>query len=789
MALCAVPLLAVSLIAAPIKDEALVPPYTLPNVLQDADARPITTAAAWQEARPALLKQFGEQMYGVTPIGKPDALKFVVREELKEARGGRATRFRVGVLFEGTETGRKMELLLYLPNDVTAKAPVFLGLNFDGNYTTVTDPDLPVPGHYAIGLFDNKLPDHKPTAAGRGLHAYMWSLDVLLESGCGLATAACGEIEPDAPGRWKDGVRGLAPEPGPAGWGTVGAWAWGLSRAMDYLLTNERVDASSVIVMGFSRLGKAAVWAGAQDARFAAVVSNASGAGGLALHKRLFGERISDLVTRFPHWFCGNFAKYAGKEETLPFDQHQLAALIAPRPLLATSGTEDLWSDPQGEYLALKEVSPVYELLGKKGLDLSNPPKAGKLINSPVACFLRKGGHDVTLEDWRAMIAFAEKQLGISPPPASSLARYSRRTAQLPADRKAAWEGYFTRSDNQRLKHDELLAAEVKAAGLTVPTEAPHGETFEMETNGEAVGQFTDAAGAALAANLISWQLPCGGWSKAVSYATPRPPGSAWTSQSDPHHYAGTLDNRSTTGQLLFLARRHASSPDEKIKASVERGLDYLLEAQFPNGAWPQNYPLEGRYHDSITLNDDAMLHAIEVLMEASTGGKAWAWLDADRQDKAAAAAARGVEALLQLQVKVDGKPTVWSAQYDLLTLQPVSARGYELAALSGGESVSVLRLLFKVRPATPALTAAVDSAMAWFAAHRLDNQEEGWSRFYDLATQKPFFPGKLDGKAWPSGEAMRQHNPGGYDFEVSKPKDLPKYHAKWLKALEKEKR
>ena len=371
-------LLAPPMFAETIKDEALVPPYTLPNVLLDADAKPITTAASWQAGRPALLKKFGEQMYGVTPPGIPDTLKFVVREELKEARGGRATRLRVGVLFEGTETGRKMELLVYLPNDVTAKAPVFLGLNFDGNYTTVTDPDLPLPTHYANGLFDNKIPGHKPTEAGRGLHAYMWSLDVLLESGYGLATAACGEIEPDAPGRWKEGVRGLAKEPGPGDWGTLGAWAWGLSRAMDYLVTNDRVDASKVTVIGFSRLGKAALWAGAQDERFAAVISNASGAGGIALSKRLFGERISDLVTKFPHWFAGNFAAYSHKEETLPFDQHGLAALIAPRPLLATSGTEDLWSDPQGEYLTLKEVSPVYELLGRKGLDVSSPPKTGK---------------------------------------------------------------------------------------------------------------------------------------------------------------------------------------------------------------------------------------------------------------------------------------------------------------------------------------------------------------------------------------------------------------------------
>ena len=781
-------LLATAVPAATLQDEAQVPVYTLPDVLTGADLQPITTAVDWQAWRPKLLEKFGRQMYGLTPLGKPDALKFVVREELKEARGGRATRWRVGVLFEGTETGRQMELLVYLPNDVTAKAPVFLGLNFDGNYTTVTDPDLPVPTHYANGLFDNKLPDHKPTASGRGLHAYMWSLDAILESGCGLATAACGEIEPDVPGRWQEGVRGLARAPGPGDWGTLGAWAWGLSRAMDYLVTNDRVDASKVAVIGFSRLGKAALWAGAQDERFAAVVSNASGAGGMALSKRLFGERVEELVTRFPHWFCGNFAAYAGREEALPFDQHQLAALIAPRPLLATSGTGDLWSDPEGEYLTLKEASPVYKLLGKKGLAENKAPGSGGLVNTPVGYFLRQGGHDVTLEDWRAMIAFAKKQLGVTPPPVSAPARYARRTALLPASRKAAWEAYFTRSDAQRRHHDELLAAELKTAGLSSPVPAPAGAAFEMGSGQSFANPDATPEAAILTANLISWQLPCGGWSKAVSYATPRPPGSSWTSGSDPHHYAGTLDNRSTTGQLLFLAGRYADYPSAAIKASVERGIDYLLEAQFPNGGWPQNYPLEGSYHDSITLNDDAMLHAIEVLTAASNGTADWAWLDSERKNLAAAASARGVSALLDLQVKVDGKLTVWAAQYDPLTMQPVSARGYELAALSGGESVGVLRLLLKVRPVTPGIVSAVEAGMTWFASHEMQDSGSGWSRFYDLATQKPFFPGKRDGKAYPSEEAMRKNNPGGYDFAVKKAAELPKYHARWLKTLAKEK-
>jgi PelA/Pel-15E family pectate lyase len=780
-ALLLFPIFALPLIAAPIKDEAAVPPYTLPALPPDA--------AAWKAARPALLKTFAEQMYGVTPAGLEAKTKFVLREEKKDARGGRATRLRVGVLFEGTEPGRQMELLIFLPNDVKEKAPVFLGLNFDGNYTTINDADLPLPRHWAMGLFDNKLPDHKPTEAARGLFAHMWSVDWLLENGWGLATAAYGEIEPDEAGKWKDGVRGLGSEPGPGDWGAVGAWAWGLSRAMDYLVTNERVDAQRVVVTGFSRLGKAALWAGVQDERFAAVISNGSGAGGIALTKRIFGERTGDLVTRFPHWFCGNWKQYADKEDAQPFDQHQLAALIAPRPLMATSGTEDLWADPRGEFLTLQAAAPAYEVQGvKKPLDAEEWPKPQKLINSRLGYYLRKGPHDTVLEDWKAMITWAGKQLKYSGPPDAAPERYARRLAGLPAEQRAAWQAYFQKSDARRREHDDLLAAETKAAGLTAPAPAPgKGGTFEFDSNDSAASQFTSAEGAALAASMISFQVPAGGWSKAVNYAAPRAPGMAFTSQSDPSHYAGTFDNRSTTDQLKFLAQRHAATPAAEVKSAVEKGLAYILESQFPNGAWPQCYPLEGSYHDSITLNDDAMVHVLELLQLASTGEKGWSWLDAPLKAKAAAALSRGVQALLALQVKLDGQPTVWSAQYDPLTMQPVSARGYELASLSGGESCNVIKFLFTVRPVTEELRAAIETSMAWFAAHEIPGNADGWSRFYDLRTQQPFFPGKLDGKAWATEEAMRKVNPGGYDFAVKKPRDLPKWKEKWLKTLAKE--
>ena len=396
-----------------VSDEAQVQPYVLPDPLVGADGTKIADAAAWRAMRrPELLKLFEREVYGRAPLGRPPALKFVVREEKKDARGGRATRLRVGVLFEGREDGRQVELLVYLPNGAKGPVPLFLGPNFDGNYTTTDEPDLPVPHHWAMGLFDNKLTNHVPSEAGRGIHQGQWPYDLALERGYGVATVGYGEIEPDANGHWKEGPRGLAAEPGASDWGSIGAWGWALSRAMDYLETEPRVDARRVAVLGFSRLGKTALWAGASDPRFAMVVSLESGAGGAALSKRIFGETVANLTKNFPHWFCANFARYAGNEAALPVDQHELLALIAPRPLLIVSATGDLWSDPKGEFLSALGADPVYRLLGTDGLAAKEWPEPSKLVDSTLGYFLCPGKHDVTPEHWRAILDFADKHLG-----------------------------------------------------------------------------------------------------------------------------------------------------------------------------------------------------------------------------------------------------------------------------------------------------------------------------------------------------------------------------------------
>jgi hypothetical protein len=399
-------------------DESKVPAYTLPDPLRTASGQRVTTAAAWTSTRrPQILELFRRNVYGRSPAGRPRGMTFETVSVDRQALDGTAVRKQVTISFTGDRAGQKLDLLVYLPARAPRPVAVFLGLSFGGNAAVNPDPGI------ALGEVwrqEKTAPSGYTKAAAtdkaRGSEASRWQVPMILEAGFGLATAYYQQIEPDFDNAFTLGVHTLFAKPGEPrdgdAWGAIGAWAWGLSRAMDYLETDKDVDAKRVAVIGHSRLGKTALWAGAEDERFALVVSNCSGEGGAAISRRMFGENVKDLNTRFPHWFCPNYRQYDDHVPDLPVDQHMLLALIAPRPLYVASAAEDQWADPKGEFLSAVAATPVYHLFGKKGIETDQMPDLHKPVGDTVRYHVRAGKHDVTAYDWEQYLAFAKEQFG-----------------------------------------------------------------------------------------------------------------------------------------------------------------------------------------------------------------------------------------------------------------------------------------------------------------------------------------------------------------------------------------
>lgn len=386
-------------------DETKVPKYTLPDPLVMADGTPVKDAAMWRkQRRPEILALFSEQVYGVTPKAKVK-LRTEVLEMDKSAHGGLATRKQVRVWFGPASDAPFMDLLIYLPNGAKGRVPAFLGLNFGGNHTVQPDTEIRVTKSWV------RAKGNVATEAERGTGSSRWPVDMIVKRGYAVVTAYYGDIDPDFDDGFKNGVHALFPRTSSANeWGSLGAWAWGMSRAMDVLEKEKEIDAARVVLHGHSRLGKAALWAGAQDERFAVVISNDSGEGGAALARRQFGETTARINTAFPHWFAGNFKQYNGKEDTIPVDQHMLLALIAPRPLYVDSALEDEWADPKGEFLGALGADPVYRLLGMPGLLVKEFPAVEKpTLDGSIGYHIRKGKHDVTDYDWTQWMNFADR--------------------------------------------------------------------------------------------------------------------------------------------------------------------------------------------------------------------------------------------------------------------------------------------------------------------------------------------------------------------------------------------
>ena len=383
-------------------DETKVPEYELPELLRLSNGKPVKNVKTWEkQRRPELLKLFEEQMYGIAPEA-PAALHFRLLSEDPTAFDGMATRKEVKVCFDEAETGY-LTMLLLVPNGRQAPAPCFLGINFFGNHTTSTDPGVSLP--------DTSRYRADFTLDARGSQSQRWPIKTILDRGYALATFCCEDVDPDVDDGFRNGIHGLLGPTQRTGsdWGTLAAWAWGLSRALDYLQADPDVDGSRVAVFGHSRMGKAAVWAGARDPRFAMVISNASGCGGAALSRRHYGETIRRINIRFPHWYCGNFHRYGDNESEMPFDQHELLALIAPRPLYIESASEDRWSDPYGEYLSLIAASPIYRLYGYDTFtDPQLPPVETPQIKGRTGHHIRAGKHEILRYDWQQYLAFAD---------------------------------------------------------------------------------------------------------------------------------------------------------------------------------------------------------------------------------------------------------------------------------------------------------------------------------------------------------------------------------------------
>lgn len=382
-------------------DESKIPPYTLPALLETAAGQQVSNKQQWEQTRrPELLSIFTEQVYGKIPDDKVD-MSYKKLDDNHSALDGSATRKQIEITFTRNGVERKALLLMYMPNHVKTKAPVFLHFNFQGNQTVSADPAI-IPSRHS---------DRE-----RGNQSSRWPLQKIIDAGYGLATVHYFDFFPDDKDKHAESILALfgytsGKEIPTDGGQAIAAWAWGYSRVMDYLETDRQVDASKVILMGHSRLGKTSLWAGANDPRFAIVVANESGCGGAALSRREVGETVNRINHVFPHWFCKNFRRYNKKESELPVDQHELLALIAPRPLYVASAEGDRWSDPKGEFLSAAYAGEVYRLYGMKGLETTTMPAVDTPIGNRVAYHVRTGVHDVTDFDWDNYIRFADKWL------------------------------------------------------------------------------------------------------------------------------------------------------------------------------------------------------------------------------------------------------------------------------------------------------------------------------------------------------------------------------------------
>ena len=375
----------------------------LPDPLVMFDGTRVTTRDQWATARrPELVALFEHYMYGRRPAAPERVVGRTLFED-SNAFGGKATLKEVELVF-GPPEWPKIYLLMAVPQGKPAAC--FVGCNFGGNHLAIDDERVRIPTAWTPPKF----------AGERGAQADAWPMAAIVRRGYAVATFYCGDVQPDRPDV-REGMRATLPADGAADGAetaTIMWWAWGLERAVDYLATDPSIDDKRIAVMGHSRLGKTALLAGALDERIALVVANQAGCGGSgpSRHDDRRAETVAIITEKFPHWFCENFKEFGDDPSRLPFDQNCLAALCAPRPVLFTAATDDVWANPSGQFAALKAASPVYDLLGVEGLVADEAPAAGeKSFDGRLGYFIRSGEHSMTPVDWDACLDFADTRL------------------------------------------------------------------------------------------------------------------------------------------------------------------------------------------------------------------------------------------------------------------------------------------------------------------------------------------------------------------------------------------
>lgn len=381
----------------------------LPDPLVMFNGERVTTKDQWfKQRRPELQKLFQHYMYGTPP--KAPKVKGKVERVDPMALGGKATLKEITLTFAGVE-GPKIHVLLIVPNKRQGPAPVFVGMNFCGNHAVLDDPKIHLNTNWTYANQPG-VQKNRATEKSRGTQKEVWNAEDIIDAGYALATFYSGDIDPDR-ADVREGVQQYFK--GDHDWSTIAAWAWGYSRVIDYLVTDGDVDPARIIAVGHSRLGKTTLLAGAFDERIAVIIPHQAGCGGTGPSRAIGNkgaESVKRINTSFPHWFNARFKQFNDEPERLPFDQHCLIALCAPRPVLLSNAVQDKWANPDGQFELLIAADPVYRLVGAKGVASKTMPAVGKLMDSPLGYYIRAGEHSMNRDDWRAFLAFADKHVG-----------------------------------------------------------------------------------------------------------------------------------------------------------------------------------------------------------------------------------------------------------------------------------------------------------------------------------------------------------------------------------------